>query len=59
MKKIKRNLFVLHPYLRDVDYNITVGHVGYPNKSLLNDPLTLDLDVRHRRPWSQQEWRGA
>lgn len=50
---------MLHPHLRDVDYNITVGHVGYPNKSLLDDPLTLDLDVRHRRPWSQQEWRGA
>lgn len=58
-KQTKKTLGVLHPHLRDVDYNITVGHVGYPNKSLLDDPLTLDLDVRHGRPWSQQEWRGA
>lgn len=50
---------MVHPHLRYVDDNITVGHVSYPNEALLDDPLTLDLDVGHRRPWSQQEWRGA
>lgn len=50
---------VLRPHLRYVDYNITVGHVGYPNESLLDDPLALDLDIWHRCPWSQQERRGA
>lgn len=50
---------VSHPHLRYVDDNITVGHVSYPNEALLDDPLTLDLDIGHGRPWSQQEWRGA
>lgn len=46
------------PYLRDVDHDIIVGHISHPNESLLNDPLALDLDIGHRRPRSQQEWRG-
>lgn len=50
---------ILYPHLRDVDHDITVGHISHPNESLLNDPLALDLDIGHRSPGSQQEWRGA
>lgn len=46
-------------HLRDVDHDVTVGHISHPNESLLNDPLALDLDIGHRSPGSQQEWRGS
>lgn len=51
--------YILHPNLWDVNHDITVGHISHPNESLLNDPLALDLDIGHRSPGSQQEWRGA
>lgn len=41
------------PDLRDVDHDITVGHISHPNKSLLNDPLALDLDIGNGRPGSE------
>lgn len=44
---------ILCPHLRDVDHDITVGHISHPNESLLNDPLALDLDIGHRSPGSQ------
>ena len=51
--------YILFPHLRDVDHDITIGHVSHPNESLLNDPLALDLDIGHRSPGSQQERRRA
>lgn len=51
--------YISHPNLWDVDHDITIGHISHPNESLLNDPLALDLDIGHRSPGSQQEWRGA
>lgn len=51
--------YILFPHLRDVDHDITIGHISHPNESLLNDPLALDLDIGHRSPGSQQERRRA
>lgn len=46
-------VMIQDPDLRDVDHDITVGHISHPNKSLLNDPLALDLDIGNGRPGSE------
>lgn len=41
--------------LGDVDQDIGVGYVGHTNQALLDDPLTLHLNIGHRGARTQQQ----
>lgn len=45
------------PHLWDIDEQTGVGDIGNTDKALLDDPLSLDLHIGHRRPGGQEEWR--
>lgn len=40
-----------------VDQDIGVGYVGHTNQALLDDPLTLHLNIGHRGARTQQQRR--